>query len=405
MTKHKKGSVFGGMLLIAGSCIGAGMLGLPIITGFAGFFPSMIMFVVAWAFMTLTGLFLVEVNGWFHNTAHLTTMVEKTLGRVAKVITLFLFLFLFYALLVAYVAASGHHFSNVFQGKLPVWAGSTFFVLVFGVIVYLGTYAVDMTNRWLMLGKIISYIALVAIGLSYVDPEKLLYSSPKYSLFPLPILIISFGFQNMIPSLNRYFEGNTKKVKSSILGGSILALVIYIIWEVVALGILPTSGKVSIAQGFSEGIDAAQVLKMYLHNSPIGDFAFFLAFFAILTSFLAQALSLVHFLADGFKIEPTRKEQVALCLLALVPPLLFAIGYPDIFFKALNFAGGICAVVLFGIFPAAMVYQGRYIHKHPSSYQVKGGKPLIYLIGLFAFLVFLNQLLTILGCSLFPSPL
>jgi tyrosine-specific transport protein len=208
----------------------------------------------------------------------------------------------------------------------------------------------------------------------------------------------------MIPSLNRYFEGDTKKVKSSILGGSILALVIYIIWEVVALGILPTSGKVSIAQGFSEGIDAAQVLKMYLNNSPLGDFAFFLAFFAILTSFLAQALSLVHFLSDGFKIEPTRKEQGALCLLALLPPLLFAIGYPDIFFKALNFAGGICAVVLFGIFPAAMVYRGRYIHKHPSSYQVIGGKPLIYVVGLFAFLVFVNQLLTIVGFSLFPSP-
>ncbi len=30
---EKSGSVLGGMLLIAGSCIGAGMLGLPVLTG------------------------------------------------------------------------------------------------------------------------------------------------------------------------------------------------------------------------------------------------------------------------------------------------------------------------------------------------------------------------------------
>ena len=42
----KEGSVFGGMLLIAGSCIGSGMLGIPIVTGVAGFFPSLLMFAI-----------------------------------------------------------------------------------------------------------------------------------------------------------------------------------------------------------------------------------------------------------------------------------------------------------------------------------------------------------------------
>ena len=40
---EKKGSVIGGMLLITGSCVGAGMLGLPIVTGLVGFFPSLIL--------------------------------------------------------------------------------------------------------------------------------------------------------------------------------------------------------------------------------------------------------------------------------------------------------------------------------------------------------------------------
>ncbi|NGX44712.1 MAG: hypothetical protein K1060chlam3_00887, partial [Candidatus Anoxychlamydiales bacterium] len=40
--KFQPGSVLGGMLLIAGSCIGAGMLGLPVLLGLTGFFPSII---------------------------------------------------------------------------------------------------------------------------------------------------------------------------------------------------------------------------------------------------------------------------------------------------------------------------------------------------------------------------
>ena len=65
MSIFKRGSVFGGMLLIAGSCIGAGMLALPIITGLGGFFSSIITIIITWAFMTYSGLLLLEVNGWF----------------------------------------------------------------------------------------------------------------------------------------------------------------------------------------------------------------------------------------------------------------------------------------------------------------------------------------------------
>ena len=68
---ESKGSVLGGMLLIAGSCIGAGMLGLPIVTGISGFLPSLALFFCGWLFMTATALLLVEVNGWFSRQVNL----------------------------------------------------------------------------------------------------------------------------------------------------------------------------------------------------------------------------------------------------------------------------------------------------------------------------------------------
>ncbi len=39
-----KNNLLGGILLIAGCCIGAGMLGLPVLSALAGFTPSLFMF-------------------------------------------------------------------------------------------------------------------------------------------------------------------------------------------------------------------------------------------------------------------------------------------------------------------------------------------------------------------------
>jgi tyrosine-specific transport protein len=80
-----------------------------------------------------------------------------------------------------------------------------------------------------------------------------------------------------------------------------------------------------------------------------------------LTSFLAQSLSLSHFLDDGLQAKKTAFAQIGICILTLLPPLILALLFPNLFYTALNFAGGICTVVLFGIIPALMIWKGRYI--------------------------------------------
>ena len=401
----KKGSVFGGTLLITGSCIGAGMLGLPVLTGIPGFFPSFFMLIISWLFMLTTALLMVEVMGWFKKPVNLISMVEHTLGPPGKILCWMLYLFLFYALLVAYMSLSGNHVSlfllNTFQFPLPNWAGSLFFVIVFGWVIYLGTRPVDYLNRYLMYGKILSFILLVVLGIQYIAPRLLLHFQPKYALYTLPILIISFGFHNMIPVLMKYMDMDRKRVRRSIYIGSFLTFFIYLIWEVVALGILPYG---DLLHSFHIDVDAAQAIRTYLGSNIIGYSAQSLAFFAILTSFLAQALSLTNFLSDGFKIKHQHRENIGMCFLALLPPLAFSTLFPDLFFKALNFAGGICAVVLFGIFPALMAWIGRYQKKNLLKDRVRGGRPLLILILFIAATIFFDQLTNMLQFHLFPKP-
>ncbi len=401
---EKKGSVIGGSLLITGSCVGAGMLGLPILTGIAGFFPTLLMFVLACFFMTAAALLVVEVNQWFSGKVNFITMVSTLLGPLGKALCIFLYLFLFYAVLVAYIAGSGHHVASLFSNALPIWVGSIFFVFLFGWIVYLGTSSVDITNRMLMFVKIAVYIALITLGFQYVKPTYLARVEMKYSLFSLPILVISFGFHNMIPTLSHYLGGDIKRIRRSILCGSLFTLLIYLFWEVIAVGSIPLNGQSGILESYKQGVDAAEALKNFIQSPYIGLFAATLAFLALLTSFLAQTLSVVHFLSDGLKITHKKRENIFICALALLPPLIFAIIRPDIFYAALNFAGGICAVTLFGILPVLMIWRGRYIQERSSHYQVKGGKILLYFIFFTALFILFYQLSTIFGLNLFPVP-
>ncbi len=384
--KRVNSKEIGGMLLIAGSCIGAGMLGLPILSGLAGFFPSLLLFFLSWLFMTVSAYLLVEVMSWYPHQVNLLTMVEQNLGAWGKILCWITYLFLFYALLVAYISGISNLLLTMFS--IPSWAGALFFVLLFGGIVALGVRAVDLTNRALMVGKLLFFGFLIAMGLPTINLDFLLRSAPTYMLAPLPILVIAFGFHNMIPSLFGYLQGDIRRLKRTILGGSLLTLALYLIWQILVLGIVPFP---FLLRSLQLGEEASQAMAHVMSSPFLRIFSQGFAFFALLTSFLAQALSLVHFLADGLKME--RKESLFLCMLTFVPPLIPALISPRLFFAALNFAGGICAVILFGLLPACMVWIGRYYRANtPPVRETMGGRATLLCTIAFASFVMILQM-------------
>lgn len=369
------GKLLGSILLISGCCIGAGMLGLPVLSGYAGFVPASFIFAVCWLFMLTTGLLLLEVNLWTGKDSHIVTMAEQTLGYIGKAISWGLFLFLFYSLMVAYVTASGSLINDFIEQvsgiKLIPGVGSVLSCLLFGAIIYWGTQAVDWFNRLLMLGLIFSYTLLVVIGSKHVDVKLLQYVDWSQVTLVIPAAILSFGFHNLIPSLTNYLNGDVKALKYAFVIGSAIPLLIYLVWEWLILGIVPlTDFKAALDQGEI----ATQALRNAVGASWVTDVAEAFAFFAIITSLLGVALSFVDFLADGLSIKKTPSGKAALTLLVLVPPLIFALLYPTIFLVALSYAGGFGAVVLFGILPAVMVWKGRYYKNLSSKPLVWGGR-------------------------------
>lgn len=391
------GRVFGATLLIAGCCIGAGMLGLPVLTAMSGFGPTAFLFILSWAFMAVTGLLLLEVNLWFKEEVSIVSMASRTLGPVGKYLGWALFAFLFYSLMVAYAAGSGQLFSDFlkewFRISVPDWLGSLFFCSAFAIFLFKGTKSVDGFNRILMAGLAISYFALLAMGAPHVKNDYLKYADWSASYYALPVMIISFGYHNLIPSLTTYLKHDAKKLRTAILIGSSIPLIIYLMWEWLILGIVPIDGQGGFREALRQGDMATRALRNAVGSSWVVDVAEYFAFFAIVTSFLSVALSFVDFLSDGLKIPKDPRGKILLSFLSLAPPFLFSLIYPKIFLIALNFAGAFGAVTLFGVLPACMVWSGRYHEKIPGKSLVGGGKAVLVVVVCISVAVFVLEFL------------
>jgi tyrosine-specific transport protein len=116
----------------------------------------------------------------------------------------------------------------------------------------------------------------------------------------------------------------------------------------------------------------------------------------VITSFLAVALCLVDFLADGLKMEKKGAKGLFVHLATFIPPLVIVLLSPGIFVTALQYAGINCAILLI-LLPDWMAWAGRYRRKVSAGYRVIGGKPLLSMLMGFGALLIMRSMLVILG--------
>ncbi len=350
---------FGSAMIIAGTSIGAGMLAIPETVAACGFFLSSILLISIWALMVITAFLITEVNLVMPEGANFKTMAEITLGVTGKVITWVAYLLLLYSLTAAY-SASGAQLIGAGLG----WIGLNFsaninsllFILVFGGIVYFGTAWVDKANQFLIFFKIMAFCAFLVFILPQIDPGLLTHPPQQwdYLWMTFPILITSFGYHHILPTLRTYVASDRAALRKAIIVGSGLPLVIYLIWVAATLGSIPLHGFAQIiAQGNDLGVAGAYV------NATIKYLASWFSMIAVTTSFLGVGLGLFDFNRDTYRISPTGIfNRFSVFLLTFLPPYLFVIFYPHGFVMALGYASIFVAILLIGL-PAAMMWAWR----------------------------------------------
>lgn len=384
------GHVFGGTLLISATTIGVGMLALPIATGASGFFPSITIYFLCWLFMLCTGLLLLEVCLWMPRDANLITMAEKLLGPIGRGVCWVVYLFLFVTVMIAHVAGGGEILQEILGFQMPSWSFALLYVVLFSPVVYLGTNSVDRLNAFLFGGVIITYLLFVGVSHDHVNVALLKRSDWSKAYLALPVLFTAFTYQVIIPTLVTYMERNVKKVRLTIILGTSIPLVVYLIWEFLILSILPYD---SLIEAQKMGQNAIQPLKAVTGHPMLFRIGKAFAFFTLTASYIALALAFLDFLADGLKVKKRGLSKMLLCLLVFAPPTIIAISYPNLFLTALSYAGGYSCAILFGLFPPLMAWVGRYRKQYSQGNRLLfGGKWMLSVLIFFIILELLIQI-------------
>lgn len=375
--------LIGGILLIVGTSIGGGMLALPVSTAEVGFSNSIFFLFFCWLVMTAGALLILEVNLRLPPGSNMISMAKSTLGLPGQIIAWLTYLFLLYTLLSAYISGGSDVFNSLLHKaniNLSTSTTAIIFTLAFSFIVYKGIRSVDYVNRGLMFGKLGIYILLVAIISPHASLIELTGGSAWAFTGTLMILITSFGYATIIPSLRDYFGDDTHALRRVILLGSLIPLICYVLWDAVIMGVVSregTNGLIALMSSEHATSGLTEALSLSVHSKWISGFFGFFTSICMLTAFLGVSLGLFDFLADGLKLEKSGMQGKYTLALTFLPPLAVVLFNPGIYLHALSYAG-ICCVILLLLLPAIMAWKGRQMSTITSSaggdYLVPGGK-------------------------------
>lgn len=360
--------LIGSTMIIVGTSIGAGMLALPMVSTKEGFFLALLLAIAIWALMTFTGFLLLEVSlsfPLFKN--NFATMAKSTLGKTGSIFTSISYLILLYAVTSAYISGNTSLLAMLLQNYchivMPNWINASLFTLALGGIIFYSTSAVDYLNRFLLGAKCILLFATLFMLSPYVKFSFLInaHHEFRYVAISAPIFVCSFCYHIVLPSIINYNGKNLKTLKKAIFSGTIITLCIYVFWLCVTMGIIPLNGINSFATISASNNDVgtfigiiSKIINKPLINMGIDAFANI----AMTTSFLGVGLSLFDFLADSCKRKNNVTGRLQTALIAFIPPLIFAIFYPQGFILALGYAS-IFIIILCIILPALMTYKHR----------------------------------------------
>lgn len=405
---HQPGSVLGSTALIAGTTVGAGILALPAVTLPSGVLPSTALLIAVWLYALVSGLLIAEVTlnamrleG--RPSIGLLVVVEKTLGKLGARIAGGAYLFMHYALLVAYITEGGDILISAIakilgmENVLPTWVGTTTFTLLFGGIMYLGRERfIQKLNSAFVAIVIVSFLGLLLLGGGQVKSAQILFQDWTALGSAVSVMCVALFYQNVVPVVVTQLEGDVQKIRQSIVIGSVIPLIMFLAWNAVILGsVSPDMQK--LASVGATVFDPLQTLRAGGAGELLGVLVSIFSEFAIATSFIGFVYGLLDFFKDISLITQGGLSRLPLYSLILFPPMSLGTLNPSIFFTALDYTGTLSISILGGIIPALMSWKQRQAQELTNGMNqplVPGGKVTLIVMIAIALGLIARQIMT-----------
>ena len=375
----------GSTLLVAGTMIGAGMLAMPLTSAGIGFGFTIVLLLSLWTLLTFSALLFVELYQTAESDAGIGTLAEQYFGKAGRIVSTLVLIVFLYALIAAYVSGGG----SLLMDLLPTTgdAGGSnklavlLFTVIFGTFIVIGTHSVDKINRVLFFVMIAAFVLVLSLMLPKIQFDNLMAMPIDNALMisASPVFFTAFGFHGSIPSLNKYLGGNVNALRRSILVGSGITLGAYILWQLSTHGLLTQNDFLQILQEDATLNGLVKATLAITGSSIIAGAVKLFSTLALVTSFLGVGLGLLECIEDLLKRSFNRSAgRITLGLLTFIPPLIFALFYPEGFILALGYAGQMFAFYAV-VLPFSLVWKARRLHPH-LPYRVRGGNPALFVV-------------------------
>ncbi|WP_434036419.1 aromatic amino acid transporter [Formosa sp. 4Alg 33] len=402
----KNQSALTGIMITAGTTIGAGIFSLPVVSSGMWFVLSLVCLLLLWFLNYLSALYILEANLLFEPGASFDTISKKILGKNWSILIGLSIAFLMYILLYAYFSAFGNivmeslgwdifKSNSWMQGVMSLALGS-----LLALIVWLSTAMVGRISTILVFGMIISFTISMAGFAIQIETAKLFdITGEKSAYLPylwaaLPYFMTSFGLATVVPSLYKFYGKNPAIIKRSLLWGSLITFFVYVLFLTVTFGNISRYEFIAINEA---GGNIGHLISAFGTHKSSHMISFVLNLFsnfAIITSFMGVGLALFDYIADKFSFKDHAKGRFKSACITFIPPGIISFFFPNGFIAAIGFAG---LVVIFGFFiaPFFVVKTLRRSNRTPI-YKVRGGHSLLLFFILASVFVGACQILSML---------
>ncbi len=315
---------------LMGTVIGAGVLAIPSVIAQSGFLVGAIDIIVIGLAMLLLNLSLGEIVLRTNGHHQLTGYMEKYLGPWGKRLMMFSMIFGIYGALIAYIIGEGETLRTLFGGN-PLWYSLLFFVVI-SLVIYKGVKATGRTALVVISFSVTVIILLSIFAIFDINVTNLTSFYPARFLVPYGVILFAFLGTAAIPELREELIKEKQKLKKAIIIGSIVPIVIYLLFAAVVVGIVGLDGFTLLEP--NQQI-ATVALSLYA-NPVIGILANVFAVLSMLTASLSLGLALREMYQYDYRLSPR-----AAFALTMILPFVLGISHLTTFIRVIDVTGAI----------------------------------------------------------------
>jgi tyrosine-specific transport protein len=339
-----------GISILIGTCIGAGVLGIPYVASQAGFFVTLGYILGISLIILLVNLYLGEIALRTKGDHQIPGYAKHYLGKTGRRITSFATIFGIFSAIIAYMLGMGESFSFLLFGNSN-------YATIFGVLIGLGMSGllwggINTLKKYEKIGVSVVLLLLLFIVVLFaknVSLSNLTYFNSASLFLPFGVVLFAMMSFHAIPETRLILHKNEKLLKKIIFSSIFIAVLFYSLFAWVVVG------------GY--GLNTPEIATLAL-----GPIFIFLGIFTMFTSYLAMGNALI----EDFMFDDKLSKKKSWFLTSIVPIVVFLlIQFSNYFsFTKILGIGGVISGGITGIMILLMARKAKQKGKRKPEYKI-----------------------------------